>query len=209
MSRQLFKRIYLFDDCDTQFMGNWDDRDQTLQATLRFLFKLFCSKAGNGALIDPNDCILYAYLDQHEYILTENNAQIVLKENNADWLQTEDAFDMTMNSAITEARTNPTLFLIDWTMSKMQWGEADKRTGVQLLDRLYNQRDNLSGVITCYTSAIDDASFRSEYALQKSRFLSGSPYLRLMKLHWRWNDIEATECTLYRKLCMLMDEGSI
>lgn len=200
-------RIYIFDDCDANVFETWDNFEEVMQDAMGLLIQLLGSEEDHGRLLDKKGCRLNAFLGDYSYsvFLDESNSISKADPVQCAWLTDQGCFDQQMDALFENVKGHNTLFLVDWTMGNLKWADVDKRTGVQILDKLFSQFEegnNLSGVLVCYTSVIQEAPFRYAYPEQERRFSVTS--LKPMKMQWRWNDIESTEYTLYRKLTRLL-----
>lgn len=191
---ELIERIFWVDDGD----GFYFDPDSK-ERNLRKLLSSLGAGKDYPSLIVP-DCQLFAYFGD-EFFSIKGEKRTVSRERSL-WLEDKQEFQNAVDRCLEEAHGHRSLFLVDWSLSNVAWGNLplEKRTNVLFLKELAKKKNYLNGILVCYTAMSQDALFRKDYAKQSKKFESSKPKLHTIKLLWRWNDIDSTYFTLYRQI---------
>ncbi len=186
-----YRRVCLFDDCDSNILGSWEkeDREKRFPAIVKLLARVLFSDA-------DTDWELCACLGKWKYTLSKKEQE--LSEEKCDWLTNEAAFDQVLGKVPETMPDHDTLFLIDWSMGNLQWG-GDARSAASILSKLSDRKASLRGTVVCFTSDPDADEFKEGYKAH-AKPLSDGVTVTTMKMMWRWNDIESTFYTLRKML---------
>lgn len=189
----LIERIFLIDDGDG-FYFEADSKERNLNKLL-----LSLGQGGEYPSLISEDCELYAYFGSEFFSIGGGKTVAKLPSR---WLEDKQEFQKAVKFCVDKANGHTSLFLVDWSLSNVTWDNLplEKRTNALFLNALAKKKSALTGVLVCYTAMSQDELFRKDYAKQSKKFESSKPKLYMVKLLWRWNDIDSTYFTLYRQI---------
>lgn len=187
----VYRRVCLFDDCDSNILGSWEEQDRKKRFPI--IVKLLAQVLFSG---EDANWKLFACLGERKYTLSaEDQAPSGEK---CDWMTNEAVFNRVLGEVLEEKPDHDTLFLIDWSMGNLEWGDA-VRSAASILGKLSGRKSNLRGTVVCFTSDPDADEFKEGYRIHATPLSIGSD-VTTMKMMWRWNDIESTFYTLRKML---------
>lgn len=212
-----YQQIFMFDDIDTDNAAIIKDNEkENLIKMIRVLDKMLSANPDKErVLLDTEKGYeITAFIGGNKYYLSckgKIKSDVSVCEHK--WLSSEDDFNRVINDMLSATAKSDmqSLFLVDWSLSEFAWGiENEEQNATRILSRIKNairSGQSIRGTLACYSSSADHSSFVNGFEEEAKEFAKLDTLIKPIKLLWRWDDIQSTLFTLYRKLCRISEAG--